>query len=393
MKVIISGAGIGGLTTALCLVHFGHEVVVLERSSALHEVGTGIQISPNAMKVFKALNMDNDLLEPGFCPPALEVRMGVSGRDLCRIPLADYAVKRWGSPYLTIHRADYISMLEKTLHARSPDSLQYGKKVVGYRQSDDRVIVNVLDDSVREGDVLIAADGIHSPIRSQMLGTDKPVFTGNVAWRTVVPVDKLGEDALRPVTCVWMGKRRHCATYPVRGGTWANLVAVVERDDWQTESWTEQGSVDEALADFDGWHPTITRMISESDRLFRWALFDRAPLPSWIDGRVALLGDAAHPMLPFLAQGANMAVEDAWVIAQKLSTMTHVEAALDSYQRKRFGRTGKVQARSRRNARIFHQSTIPGQVLTYGAMWGLAKVVPEFIYQLQDDLYGYDVTA
>lgn len=235
MKAIISGGGIGGLTAALCFLHHGAEVTLLERSPSLDEVGAGIQVPPNAMKVFEVLGLDGVLAENGFRPEAIEARMGLSGTELFTIPLADTAVKRWGSPYLHIHRADFISVLEKALRARCPDAIRLDANVMGYAQNADGVTVHMADGSKLRGDVLIGSDGIHSTVREAMLGEEQPVFTGNVAWRTVVPIEKLGALAPRPTACAWMGPGKHCVTYRLRGGTLANLVAVVERDDWTTE--------------------------------------------------------------------------------------------------------------------------------------------------------------
>ena len=392
MKIIIAGGGIGGLTAALCARHFGHEVVVLERAPDLAEIGAGIQIPPNAMKVFAALGMDAALAETAFEPEAIEARMGRSGLELFHIPLAEHAVKRWGAPYLHIHRADYISVLAKALRDESPDGLHLGAEIIGYTQTEDAVEVQLADGRRITGDALVGADGIHSPVREQMLGAEKPIFTGNVAWRAVVPMAALGADGPRPTACAWMGPGKHCVTYRLRRGMLANFVGVVERDDWTTESWTERGTRESALADFEGWHPTITRMLGEADALYRWALFDRAPLPQWVDGRVGLLGDAAHPMLPFMAQGAAMAVEDAWVVAREVTQKPSPARGLEAYQHLRQTRTGRVQARSRANAKTFHKRTWAGQLATYGPMWLAGKFAPMAVHKRQDPLYGYDVT-
>ena len=226
-----------------------------------------------------------------------------------------------------------------------------------------------------------------------MLGPEQPRFTGNVAWRTVVPVKKLGKDVPPPTACAWMGKGRHAVTYLLRGGELANFVGVVERDDWTIESWTEQGSKAEAAKDFAGWHPSITRLIAESENMFRWALFDRQPLKKWTQGRVTLLGDAAHPMLPFLAQGAAMATEDAWVLASTLTqNRSSVPEALQTYQNKRLPRTSKVQAGSRANAKTFHKTHPLAQLTTYGPMWVAGKLAPSIVRQRLNYLYAYDPT-
>ena len=393
MKVIISGAGIGGLTAALCCLHHGADVTVLERAAEMSEIGAGIQIPPNAMKVFEALGLDEALAEIGFRPQAIEARMGRSGLEVFNIPLADAAVERWGAPYLHIHRADFIAILGNALREKSSSALRLSAELVDYEQTVEAVSARLADGRQVSGDVLIGCDGIHSPLRTAMLGADEPVFTGNVAWRAVVPIDRLGDLAPRPTACAWMGPGKHCVTYRLRRGGLANFVGVVERDDWTDESWTEQGSAEQALADFDGWHPTLTRLLSQADTLYRWALFDRAPLAKWVDGRVALLGDAAHPMLPFMAQGAAMAVEDAWVLAHQLASAKNLTAALQNYQTLRFARASAVQAQSRANAKTFHKRSRLSQIATYGPMWLAGKIAPTAIHARQDRLYGHDVTA
>lgn len=393
MKIIISGAGIGGLTAALCCIHHGHEVIILERAQELGKVGAGIQVPPNAMKVFKALGLESAMLEAGFLPECIEARMGISSRHIFKIPLAEQALELWGAPYLHIYRPDYISVLETALKKRGCNELRLGREVTGYEQSNNHVTVLLSSGEKIEGDTLIGADGIHSPIRTQMLGEQKPQFTGNVAWRAVVPIEKLGKLAPNPTTCAWMGRGKHCVTYRLQGGKLANLVAVVERDDWTKESWMEQGTLEEALADFEGWNPIIINILKNADALYRWALFDRPPLERWTDDRVALLGDAAHPMLPFMAQGAAMAVEDAWVVANEVSKSgINMADALKIYQEKRFKRTSKLQAHSRGNAKTFHQPTWFTQLRTYGPMWLAGKIYPAVFHKAQNYLYGYDVT-
>lgn len=392
MKAIVAGGGIGGLTAALCLNHFGWDVQVLEAASELGEVGAGIQLSPNAMKVYRALGLDHALDVVGFRPEALEIRMGLSGMGLVRAPLGRPAEARWGAPYLHIHRADLVRVLAEALEVRAPGAVQLGTRLMGYEiQAGSGVSVTCDHEAAEQGDMLVGADGIHSVVRAQMLGPDKPVFTGNVAWRSVVPVEILGEDAPDPVVCAWMGRGKHAVTYRVRGGRLANLVAVVERDDWTGESWTEPGSRDDALSDFEGWHPTITRLLEESDALYRWALFDRPPLAHWTDGPVALLGDAAHPMLPFMAQGAAMAIEDGWALAACVSSGKDVDAGLRAYQALRYARASRVQAGSRANATLFHQQTALGRLLNYGPMWLAGRVSPAVALGRQDPVYSYDI--
>ncbi|MEM9572539.1 MAG: FAD-dependent monooxygenase [Pseudomonadota bacterium] len=391
-KAIIVGGGIGGLTAALAFHAYGWGVTVLERASELSEIGAGIQISPNGMKVFRALGIEYDVAENGFLPEALEMRFGRSGNRIFQIEARRAIVERWGAPYLHLHRADLVGVLIRTLAQRAPNAVRLNTDCTGYEHTAKGVAAILANGDRLEADVLVGADGIHSSVRAQMLGPDQPNFTGNVAWRAVVPMDRLGDLAPPPTACVWVGAKRHAVTYRLRGGTLANFVGIVEDDTWTSESWTEQGTREQAMADFAGWHPIVTNLIAKADAHFRWALFDRDPLEKWIDGRAALLGDACHPTLPFQAQGAVMAIEDGFLLAKLCSeTPKDLDTALATYFETRHPRTSRVQAASRRNAKLFHKASPISRAFTYGPMWLAGKIAPAVIRSQQDPFYAYDV--
>ncbi|NNF16817.1 MAG: monooxygenase [Gammaproteobacteria bacterium] len=391
MRAIIAGGGIGGLTTALCMHRTGWETVILERAAQFENIGAGIQISPNGFKVLTQLGVGSALEAVAFEPECQELRIGSSGRTVFSIPLRAAARTRWGAPYLHVHRADLVNTLADAVHERMPETVRFNAPVVAYEQSGTGIAA-VLDNNERiEGDVLIGADGIHSAVRQQMAGADQPQFTGCVAWRATVPMERLGNNAPPPSACVWAGPGQHAVTYRLRGGTLANIVGVVEQDGWYTESWIEQGSREAALADFDGWHPVITTLLEQADTHYRWALFDRDPMLSWNAGRTTLLGDACHPMLPFMAQGSAMAIEDAWILARVLAANPDIESALQRYFVMRHQRTSKVQWQSRANLRIFHQRGGLKQLGVYGSMWLAGKMFPEYVHSRQDWIYGYDI--
>ena len=403
MKVLIAGAGIGGLSTALCLQQLGHEVTVIEQAAVLENIGAGIQISPNANKVFAKLGILNKLSQKSFSPLAIEMRQGINAKQIFRIPLDTTAEKRWGAPYLHCHRADLIEVLSSELVVRAPNSLLLNTAILKYSQTKDLVSVECKSNEQLlsyEADILIAADGIHSVIQAQLLSEQNrksiPNFTGNIAWRMTVPVDELGDAAPPPTACIWVGPGKHAVTYRLRGGELANLVGVVEQGDWKKESWSELGNKQDALQDFSGWSPVITNIIHKANKHYRWALFDRAPLDKWFDNRVVLLGDACHPMLPFLAQGAAMAIEDAWVLAEKLDKASKesnsIEKYLRSYQLNRRTRTIKVQKEASANMSRFHLRSPITQLAAYGPLWMAAKVLPNAFHARQDWLYGFDVT-
>jgi salicylate hydroxylase len=393
MHVLIAGGGIGGLTTALAFLKRGHRVTVFEQSHQLDEVGAGLQISPNGMHVFDALGVSARVEKDAFRPRAQELRFGKGGGRILSIPLRDIARDRWGGEYLHVHRADLIDALGGALIDRAPDSVRLGCRVAGYRQ-DESSITAVLDSGEEvSGDLLVGADGIHSAIRTSINGEDKPRYTGNVAWRVVVPVSVLGQFAPPETASVWVGSRRHAVTYRLRRGSLANLVGVVECKERSIESWTSTGAREQALKDFKGWSPVIRTIFEKAETLNRWALYDRDPLPRWVDGRAVLLGDACHPMLPFLAQGAVMAIEDAYVLARLVTQREILPEALAAYEAERKPRTSRVQAGARHNAKLFHRANPVSKLATYGPIWIAGQFLPAFAHGQYDWIYSHDVTA
>ena len=389
---LIAGGGIGGLTAALCLARRGWSVDVFEASDAISEVGAGLQLSANAMKVYEVLGLADAIAASGFAPEALELRLGRSGRRIFSIPVNQAPEPDWGAPYIHIHRADLIDILEKAVRSTSGVTVHLGAAASGYETDGTSARLLSASRAPAEGDLLVGADGLHSAIRKQMLGDLPARFTGNLAWRLTVPLDRLAE-APPPTACVWAGPGRHAVTYRLRAGTLANFVGIVERHDWQGESWTEEGSKDQALSDFAGWDPVVTNLIEKADTHYRWALFDRNPLTKWCDGAVTLLGDACHPMLPFQAQGAAQAIEDAFVLAAELDSGGPVPGSLIRYEWARKPRTSRIQAASRANMKTFHKRSLPGQAATYGPMWIAGRLLPSMVRSRLDWIYSHDVTA
>ena len=393
MRVLISGGGIGGLTAALAFQKMGHEVTLLEQAARLGDVGAGIQISPNGMRVFEALGVSARVERDAFRPRSQELRFGRSGARILTIPLREVSRSRWGAEYLHIHRADLIEALHGALKDRDGAAVQLGQRVTGYANSGESVVAHLDDGRTLAGDLLVGADGIHSALRTQMIGPDAPRFTGNVAWRAVAPLSELGADIPPESACVWVGGRRHAVTYRLRRGSVANLVAVVESKEQPSESWTATGTREQALQDFAKWSPVIRGILEKAQVLNRWALYDREPLERWSDGRAVLLGDACHPMLPFLAQGAVMAIEDAYVMARLVTDRANLADALTRYEAIRKPRTSRVQAGARRNARLFHHGDPLTQLATYGPIWLAGQILPSFAHGQYDWIYAHDVTA
>ena len=354
-SALIVGGGIGGLTAALCLADRGCNVQLFEQAGQFAALGAGIQLSPNCVRVLHHLGLEPALRDAAFLPQGVEVRAWRSGATLSASALGDAAVQRYGFPYYHVHRADLMAVLVAAAEAMPRIQLHTDARVSAIGAADAYATVEI-DARRFEGDVLIGADGIRSLVREELFGAEQPHFTGCVAWRALVPVARLPQGLIRPVASAWLGPGKHFVHYYVRGGALVNCVCVVEKAGWQIESWTERGEHAELARDFRGWHPTITTLIDSMDRdnCFKWALFDRAPMPVWSGGRVTLLGDACHPTLPFMAQGAAMAIEDGAVLSGCLAQTSDVVAALARYESLRRDRTAGVQRGSRRNSRVFH---------------------------------------
>jgi salicylate hydroxylase len=356
-KVLIAGAGIGGLAAAACLLKRGFRVRVFEQAPALGEVGAGIQVSANAVKVLYDLGLREALEAVAVKPKAFEFRRFDTGEQLHRVPLneGDNHVRRYGTPYYHIHRVDIHSLLADKVRELDPGCLQLGQRATGFTESGSDVTLHLANGASATGDVLIGADGIKSVVRPLILGATAARFTGQVAWRAVIPVERLPQGIMDRVVTVWCGPKNHAVVYFLRGGRLMNFVGCVERE-WEEESWTAKKPWSELKADYAGWHPDIQSIVDaiDHDACYRWAMNNREPVDRWSTDRVTLLGDAAHPTLPYMAQGAVMSIEDGAVLARALEGSASVPAALDLYQRNRTERTARVVRESTEHGDIYH---------------------------------------
>ena len=355
LRILVAGGGIGGLTAALCLAKRDHEVTVFEQAPTFGAVGAGIQLSPNCTRVLHDLGLERQLRGTAFLPEAIQFRHWRDGVVIGQSPLGDDAVRRYGFPYYHVHRADLLHALVEAARQVPNIRLLCDAQARGFDQSGMQATLSTANRD-HDGDMVIGADGIHSTIRAGLWGDDLARFTGCIAWRALVPANRLPRGLIRPVASAWWGPGGHFVHYYVRRGELVNCVGVIEKPGWETESWTERGDHAEFSADFEGWHGVIRRLIdnADSDSLFKWALHDRQPMPRWGEGRITLLGDACHPTLPFMAQGAAMAIEDAAVLAGCLDGNQTPAEALQRYEGLRRNRTALVQRASRRNATVFH---------------------------------------
>jgi salicylate hydroxylase len=375
-KIVIAGAGIGGLCAALALAKRGFEVAVYEQSIHLGEVGTGLQLSPNAMHVLKTLGVADEVKAKAFSPTSAVMRHYQTGKKYFTVPLGDTATQKYGADYLHIHRADLHSALQHACEKLNV-SIHLGRAIQNYQHTPQNLASHSLasnkltphklaiqfeNSESLEADVLIGADGIKSKVQSCMLGQTPAKFTGQVAWRGVVEANKLPKGLIKHNANLWVGPGKHFVSYYLRGGNLVNFVAIQERTDWQQESWNEPGDISELRDTFAGWHPEVTELLTATESCFLWALFDRQPLQQWTDRNVALLGDACHPMLPFLAQGAAMAIEDSYALAHCLANENDTQIALKAYQAIRLTRTRNIQLGARKNASLYHMSSPIEQV-------------------------------
>ena len=353
MRVLIVGAGIGGLTAAIALRQAGIDARVYEQATELHEVGAGVQLSPNATRILIRLGLGEALAPVGSRPEAIEHRRWEDGRVLLRQPLGELCERTFGAPYYHAYRPDLLAVLSAAL---PPGVVHLGHRCVAITEGGDAVETRFDNGATAVGDAVIGADGIHSTVRTMLLGPESPRFSGSIAYRGLVPAERVRDLALPRASTAWLGPGRHFVHYYVAGGRLLNFVAIVPARDWRVESWSATGEVSAAVAEFEGWHPHVRAIIGAADRTHRWGLYDRDPLITWATGRIALLGDAAHAMLPFLAQGACQAVEDAAVVTQCVAAAkpAMIAHALQKYEAVRQPRVWQVQRISRQNATTYH---------------------------------------
>jgi salicylate hydroxylase len=351
MRVLIVGAGIGGLTAALALRQAGFDSHVYEQASVLREVGAGVAISPNAVKVLHRLGLADALRAVGVVSHSMDSRDWQSGALLGRVPLAAEAVARWGAPFYHLHRADLHDTLRAALGDRH---ITLGARCVAVEQSGTAVNVHFADGREATGDLLVGADGIHSVVREHVAGPDRPIWSRQISWRGLAPATVGRELGLEVRHHSFWGPRTQFVCFYVAAGRLLNWVGNTQSDDdWQAESWSARGDRDEVLRLFADWHPQVRELIAGTEQVFKWALFDRTPLETWTRGRVTLLGDAAHPMLPYLAQGASQSIEDAFVLARCLAADRDVpQRAIREYTAHRRERTAAVQTASHDASRL-----------------------------------------
>lgn len=393
MKIVIIGAGLGGLTAAIALLDRGFDVTVLEQAAQLKEIGAGVQLGPNATGVLYRLGLGPALDAIASEPAGKRVRLWNTGQTWPLFDLGAVSRERYGHPYLTLHRADLHTVLADGVRQRKPDAIRLGVKVTRHEQhADGGVTVHGADGDSWCADLAIGADGVHSRTREALFGPDAPRFSGIMAWRGVIRAADLPAHMREPYGSNWVGPGAHVIQYPLRGGELVNFVGAVEGGGWEVESWSERGTHEECLRDFAGWHDDVQAMIRAIDVPYKWALMVRDPMPQWSRGSVTLLGDACHPTLPFLAQGAGMALEDGYILARALAQHgADLPEALRRYEAARHERTARIVRGSAANAERFHNPALAhadGAAAYVGREWSEERVRERYEW-----LFQYDVDA
>lgn len=358
-EVAIVGGGIGGLASAAFLLRAGLRVQVFERADALREIGAGIIVPPNAMRLLARLGLREQVERAGVrLQAAWEFRRWEDGRILSSQSL-QACEAMYGESVWALHRADLLEILGAAI---PPGLIHLGREAARVDTGDESATVTFTDGSRIHADCVIAADGLHSTLRSQIATATSPVFSRLCAWRALVPSEKAPEFSRRPVQSLWLGPGRHVVHYPVSAGRLVNVVVSTPAETGELDSWATEGQPSEMVAEFEGWHPPLRDLLASVDRVGRWAIFDRDPIDRWTAGRVALLGDAAHPMLAFYAQGAAQAIEDAAALAVCLSRSPHdVAAGLARYQDVRVEHANRLLEASRGRQAHHHVSDGPAQ--------------------------------
>ena len=368
LSVAIIGAGIGGLAAATLLARSGHQVRVFEQASRFARVGAGIQMTPNAMKVLRGLGVEAQLRKIAFQSPAGIGREWDTGAVTNELRMGDEIEARYGAPYLFLHRADLHAAIEAMVPA---GVVQLNWQLTDLQQNAHRANLTFADGTRTQADAVIGADGVHSRVREIMLGPEQPRFTGRVAYRTTFPAALMGDERITPLRTKWWGPDRHMVVYYVT----ANhdeiyfVTSQPESVEWMTpESWSAKGNLKDLREAYAGFHPEVQAILRACPDVHKWALLERDPLPTWTDERVALLGDACHPMTPYMAQGAASALEDAAVLSRCLDGVDAdgVTTALKRYEATRKPRTSEIQGNSRKNTWMRNE-TDPGWVYGYDA--------------------------
>lgn len=381
--IAIAGGGIAGLTAALALARRGLAVTVFEQAPDLAEIGAGLQVSPNAWRVLDGLGLGAAIMAASIAPEAIRIRSARGGRTVATVPLGATAEARWGAPYRVVHRADLQEIVATAAVAAGAD-LRLGARIEGFDPREDAVEVATEAGEAERFAALIGADGLWSTVRLRIAGEGAPRYSRKVAWRATMPADALPPGIAATETGLWLGRDAHLVHYAVRDGREINVVAVTTGD-WREPGWSAPGDAERIAGHFADWPDAARAVVAAPGTWHCWALADRPPLERWGEGAVTLIGDAAHPMLPFLAQGAAIGIEDAHVLAANLAGSADIAGALRRYEARRRARAARVQKAARANGEIYHL----GGLAAAARDTALSLMPAERLLARWDWLYGW----
>jgi len=387
LSIAIVGAGIGGLTTALALARGGHDITLVERRTGFSEVGAGLQLSPNASRILIALGLAPALRRVATEPPRVVVRSIRSGKAIGQVALGPFMRERFEAPYWVVHRADLQTILLDAVRSEPSVRLVMGRTVDEAGDGAQAALTWISAGGAREtinADLVVGADGVWSRVRQALGDGTPPAYRGFVAWRATLDRNAAPAELAGDETGLWLGPQGHVVHYPIAGGRLINVVTI-ERSPTPVEGWAAPGRPDELLAHYRSAAPALRKLLGQPQEWLRWSLFDR-PAERLAKGRIALLGDAGHPVLPFLAQGAALAIEDAAALASLLREIPpDIPQTLRTYEKLRLDRVRKVQNEARRNGRIYHA----GPVVAFGRDRVMGHLGPEGMTKRYDWLYGF----
>ena len=379
-QIVVVGAGIGGLTTALCLKHFGINACVYERSNGVTTAGAGIQLSPNANRVFSRIGLFDEVSALSRRCKGVRIFDYKSNSQVAKF---DYMKFKRDAAFLFCHRADLVSILYEACK-KSKIPVHFDKKLE--KIENGKVIFS--DGNVYSADIIVGADGLHSNVRKSVIGEETPVFTRQIAWRSIVP-NSINQDDFSHVT---LAPKRHLVSYPINDGSQLNLVLIKEQNEWQPDGWKHPEDPKVVKESFKDFSDEASKIIASIESVYKWGLFKYPMKKNWYDDRVILVGDAAHPTLPFLAQGAAMAIEDSFVIASKISKFPKLSLAFNEFQRERLPRVRRVISESAKNARTFHLSNVISRLVLHFFLRLITKFLPHLLVKRFDWIYDHNVT-
>lgn len=384
LPIVVVGGGIGGLVTAYALAQKGFPVRVLEQAPEFKELGAGIQLGPNIFRALEKIGLKEAVLADAWVPDGMEMRCALTGKLVTRIPLGQAAIERFGQPYAVTHRVDIHGAYLRACRSHNLITLENNRRVDAVRD-DGKTVTAVLQSGEEvQGRAIIGCDGLWSKVRAVVVGDGAPRVSGHIAYRAVLRREDVPEDLWRRDIVLWAGPRTHLVHYPLRRGELYNLVAVFHSDHYE-EGWNLEGDTTLLMQHFKGQRPEVMRLLEKIETWRFWVLCDREPIKHWTKGRITLLGDAAHPMLQYLAQGACMATEDAVWLAEKVAAQPDdLEAAFHAYEQQRYLRTGRVQIMARVYGEFYHARGVAAELrdMVLGAR------TPKDSYDAIEWLYG-----